>query len=73
MLLQWGRFLTWKYVLLVAPKWLVLAYFWLMGPLYPDYWSTIRQQVPKYSFDNFLVHKDTMVLMDIIRLEQDSF
>ena len=73
-LLQWGRFVTWRLAVYCLPHWLILAYFWLVGPLYPDYWNTVRHKsIPKCSRNNFLLHRDTMVLTNVVHPTQGSF
>ena len=74
MLLQWGMFVTWRLAVYFLPQWLILAYFWLVGPLYSDYLSTVRHEpIPKRLFKIFLLHRDTMVLTDVVHPMQGSF
>ena len=73
-LLQWGRFMAWRLAVYCLPPWFILAYFWLVGPLYTDYWKTVRHKpIPKCSRTNFSLHRDTMVLTDVVHPTQGSF
>ena len=73
MLLQWGRFVTLRLAVYSLPDCLILAYFWLVGPLYPDHWNTVRHKsIPKCSRNNFSLHRDTMVLTNVVHPTQGS-
>ena len=74
MVLQWSRFLTLQLALRVLPTGVILAIFWLIAPLHTNYWNTVRRKnVPKCGIDNFSLHRDTMVLTNVIHLAQGCF
>ena len=70
----WGRFMIWRCILSIVPHWIILAYFWLVAPLHTEHWKTVcHKHVPSCTFDHFSIHKDTMVLTDVIHPTQGSF
>ena len=70
----WGRFLTWNVAFRLVPSCLLFAYFWTTAPLYSSHWKE-RTPNSKHSSarQGISIHRDTMVLTDVIHPAQGPF
>ena len=70
----WGRFMFWTCIFSIFPHWATFTIFWITAPLYKGYWTCICQKpVPSCNHNSFVMHRDTMVLTNVIHPTQGSF
>ena len=71
----WGRFVTWKLLLGVCPHHILFAIFWVIAPLYESQFKEAKStsRFHSCSRNGMSLHRDTMVLTDVIHPAQGPF
>ena len=65
----------WTCIFIILSHWATFAIFWITtAPLYKEYWTCICQNpIPSWNQNSFVMHRNTMVLTNVIHPTQGNF